>query len=108
MRIVSALEKLTDMTMAFSRIFRATAGTAILASLLAVGVAHSTDTRRIDAPASLMEQTAAEEAFSDAEYGVDPMVTGPASVSFKKEQAENGCDNAVWPHIPLACYPAKR
>ena len=93
------------MTMVLSRILRATAGTAALAMLLAVGVAHSTDTRRIEAPALLVEQTAAAAAFSDAPYGVDPMVTGPTSVSFKKQQAENGCDKAAWPDIPLACYP---
>jgi hypothetical protein len=93
------------MTMAFSRIFRATAGTAALALLLAAGVAHSTGTRHIEAPAGLAEQTAAEEAFSDAPYGVDPMVTGPTSASFKKEQAEAGCDKAVWPDISLDCYP---
>jgi hypothetical protein len=101
-----ALEKLTDMTMAFSRIYRATAGTAVVALLLAAGVAHSTDTRRIDAPVAVAE-TAAEEAFSDAPYGVDPMVTGPTSVSFKKTQAENGCATAVWPDIPLPCYPKR-
>jgi hypothetical protein len=105
MRIVSALEKLIDMTMAFSRIFRATAGTATLAVLLAAGVAHSTGTRHIEAPAGLEELTAAEEAFSDAEYGVDPMVTGPTSASFKKQQAEAGCGKAVWPDVPLDCYP---
>ena len=93
------------MTMVFSRILRATAGAAALAMLLAVGVAHSTDTRRIEAPAGLLEQTAAAEAFSDAPYGVDPMVTGPTSASFKKQQAENGCDKAAWPDIPLECYP---
>ena len=93
------------MTTAFSRILRATAGTAALAMLLAVGVAHSTDTRRIEAPALLVERTAAAEAFSDAPYGVDPMVTGPTSASFRKEQARNGCDKAVWPDIPLECYP---
>ena len=93
------------MTMVFSRILRATAGTAALAMLLAVGVAHSTDTRRIEAPAGLVERTAAAEAFSDAPYGVDPMVTGPTSASFKKEQADARCDQAVWPDIPLACYP---
>lgn len=92
------------MTIAFPRIFRATAGTAVLALLLAAGVAHSTGTRQIEGPA-LATQTAAEEAFSDAPYGVDPMVTGPTSASFKSEQAENGCDKAVWPDIPLACYP---
>lgn len=104
MRIVSALEKLTDMTMAFSRIFRATTGTAALAVLLAAGVAHSTGTRQIEGPA-LAGQTAAEEAFSDAPYGVDPMVTGPTSASFKKRQTQNGCDQAAWPDIPLDCYP---
>jgi hypothetical protein len=34
------------------------------------------------------------------------MVTGPTSVSFKKQQAEAGCGNAVWPDIPLECYPS--
>jgi len=107
MRIVSALEKLTGMTIAFSGIFRATAGTATLAVLLAAGVAHSTGTRHIEAPAGLEKLTAAEEVFADADYGVDPMVTGPTSASFKKQRAENGCDTAVWPDIPLACYPKR-
>jgi hypothetical protein len=107
MRIVSMLEKLTGMTMAFSRIFRATAATATLAVLLAAGVAHSTGTRYIDAPAGLTQLTPAEEAFSDAPYGVDPMVTGPTSASFKQQQADAGCDKAVWPDIPLACYPKR-
>ncbi|MDQ2632540.1 MAG: hypothetical protein M3Y78_02260 [Pseudomonadota bacterium] len=93
------------MTMAFSRIFRATAAPALLAVLLAAGVAHSTGTRYIEAPANLTERTPAQEVFPDAPYGVDPMVTGPTSVSFKKEQAEAGCDKAAWPDIPLACYP---
>jgi hypothetical protein len=92
------------MTTAFSRIFRATASTAALAVLLAAGVAHSTGTRHIEAPAGLAE-TATEQAFPDAEYGVDPMVTGPTSASFKRQQAEAGCDKAAWPDIPLACYP---
>lgn len=91
------------MTMAFSRIFRTTLATSAVAVLLAAGVAHSTGTRHIDGPA--LPRTAAEEAFSDAPYGVDPMVTGPTSASFKREQAENGCDKAVWPDVPLDCYP---
>ena len=33
------------------------------------------------------------------------MVTGPTSASFKQQQAEAGCDKAVWPDIPLDCYP---
>jgi hypothetical protein len=106
MRIVSALEKLTGMNMAFSRISRAAAGTAVFALLLAAGVAHSTGTRQIEGPA-LAAQTPAEEAFADAPYGVDPMVTGPTSASFKKEQADAGCNKAVWPDIPLACYPKR-
>jgi hypothetical protein len=94
------------MTMAFSRISRAVLGTSALAVLLAAGVAHSTGTRQIDGPA-LKAPTAAEEAFSDASYGVDPVVTGPTSASFKKQQADAGCDKAVWPDIPLACYPGR-
>ena len=103
-------EKLTGMTMIFSRISRtiATASTTavLLAGLLAGGVAHSTGTRQIEGPfPSRVAQTAAEEAFPDAPYGVDPMGTGPASTSFTKQQVTAGCDNAVWPDIPLACYP---
>jgi hypothetical protein len=91
------------MTMAFSRILRATAGTSVIAVLLAAGVAHSTATR-MERPA-ILAATAAEEAFPDADYGVDPIVTGPTSASFKKQQAKAGCGKAVWPDIPLECYP---
>lgn len=103
MWIVSALEKLTDMTMAFSRIFRLTAVLAALTVLLAAGVANSTGTRQVDGPR--LAQTGAEQAFADAPYGVDPMVTGPTSASFKKQQAEAACDIVAWPNIPLDCYP---
>lgn len=89
--------------MAFSRISRTTIATSALAVLLAAGVAHSTGTRHLDGPA--LPQTAAEVAFPDAPYGVDPMVTGPTSASFRKRQADADCDKAVWPDIPLACYP---
>ena len=41
------------MTMAFSRILRATVGTSAIAVLLAAGVAHSTGTRQIEGPAGL-------------------------------------------------------
>ena len=94
------------MSMSFSRTFRAAASAAAMAVLLAAGVAHSTGTRQIEGPA-LVSPTAAEEAFADAPYGVDPVVTGPTSASFKKRQAEAGCDKAVWPDIPLACYPKR-
>ena len=43
--------------------------------------------------------------FPDAPHGVDPVVTGPVSASFRQQQAEAGCDKAVWPKIPAACYP---
>jgi hypothetical protein len=91
------------MTMAFSRIFRTTTATATMAVLLAAGVAHSTGTRQIEGPVQTL--TATEEAFPDAPYGVDPTVTGPTSASFKTRQAAAGCNQAVWPNIPLACYP---
>jgi hypothetical protein len=90
------------MTMAFSRVLRTTAATSAIALLLAAGVAHSTGTRQIESP---LAPTAAEEAFADADYGVDPMVTGPTSVAFERRQADLGCEQAVWPNIPLACYP---
>ena len=94
------------MDMTFSRTFRTAAGAAALAVLLAAGVAHSTGTRQVEGPA-MAAPTAAEEAFADAPYGVDAMVTGPMSASFKKRQAETGCDKALWPDIPLDCYPKR-
>ena len=90
--------------MAFSTILRATATSAV-ALILAAGVAHSTGTRNIDRPT--LPRTAAEEAFPDAPMGVDPMVTGPTTTAFKKERAKAGCDVAVWPNIPMACFPRR-
>lgn len=43
--------------------------------------------------------------FPDAPDGVDPVVTGPVSTSFRKTQEAFGCDRAKWPNIPAACYP---
>lgn len=103
MWIVSGLEKLTGM-MAFSTILRTTAAVSA-ALLLVAGVAHSTGTRQVDRPA--MPQTAAEETFQDAPFGVDPMVTGPTTASFKALQEQSGCGQAEWPNIPLACYPKR-
>lgn len=74
-----------------------------LALVLAGGVAHSAATRP-DTP-KIAAATQAEALFPDAPDGVDPMVTGPVSVSFKQRQADAGCDKAVWPHVPAACYP---
>ena len=88
------------------RLLRSGAAAAAVAVLLAAGVAHSTGTRQIEGPAGPL-QTAAEEAFPDADYGVDPMVTGPTTASFKKQQTEAGCDKSAWPDIPLACFPGR-
>jgi hypothetical protein len=43
--------------------------------------------------------------FPDASFGVDPVVTGPVSKSFREQQKLNNCDMAAWPKIPAACYP---
>ncbi|MEQ1943820.1 hypothetical protein ABMA32_15505 [Mesorhizobium sp. VNQ89] len=93
------------MNTAFSRVFRSTVATASVALLLAAGVAHSTGTRQIEGPA--LPQSAAEEAFPDAAFGVDHMVTGPTSPEFKRQQADAGCDQAIWPDVPLTCYPKR-
>ena len=93
------------MKMAISRIFRATLGSFAVAILLAAGVAHSTGTRQVEKPAVSDVTTEAEQAFADAPYGVDPMVTGPTTASFKRKQAVAGCNDAVWPNVPLDCYP---
>ena len=49
--------------------------------------------------------SAAELAYADAPYGVEPMVTGPVSKEFETRQKTAGCGLARWPDIPLACYP---
>lgn len=89
--------------MAFSRIFRTTIAGSAMIVLLASGAAHSTGSRYLQAPTDV---SAAEAAFDDAPYGVDPVVTGPTSASFKKRQQAFNCDKAAWPNVPLACFPA--
>jgi len=74
-----------------------------LALMLAGGVAHSAATR-VEAPKTA-GPTQAEALFPDAPDGVDPMVTGPVSAAFRQRQADAGCDKAVWPNVPAACYP---
>ena len=91
--------------MAFSRTLRTTAAASAMALLLAAGVAHSTGSRQIESPD--FRQTAAEEAFPDADMGVDPTVTGPTTLAFKQQQEEAGCDTAKWPNVPMACYPKR-
>ena len=75
--------------------------TVVLAVVVTIG-AGSLTTGKLDAP---KPPTTAELAYADAPHGVDPMVTGPVSASFKKQQEIEGCDQAKWPDIPLACFP---
>ncbi|MBX3579036.1 MAG: hypothetical protein KF723_17695 [Rhizobiaceae bacterium] len=51
------------------------------------------------------ERTLAELAFPDAPYGVDPVVTGPRSAALRARQDGAGCAEAVWPNVPVDCYP---
>jgi hypothetical protein len=77
----------------------------VVAVALATGGAQSAATRI----APLSQQGAAvpdaAQLFPDAPDGVDPVVTGPVSAAFRQQQAEAGCDKAVWPNIPASCYP---
>lgn len=75
---------------------------AAMALMLAVGGARSAAPRA----EAVQPVTPAEQLFPDAPDGVDPMTTGPVSASFRKQQAEADCTDAVWPDIPAACYPA--
>lgn len=72
--------------------------TTVLATALAVAGA-AVDSGRINDP------TPAERVYADAPQGVDPMVTGPVSAAYRERQAQNDCGRAVWPDVPLACYP---
>lgn len=57
-------------------------------------------------PGSERTQTSdVAQMFADAPDGVDPIVTGPVSAAFRQQQADAGCDRAVWPNIPAVCYP---
>ncbi len=73
---------------------------------LALGISVQGEPTRL---AELGEQpaitTSAEEMFPDAAYGVDPVVTGPVSASFKEKQALLRCADAEWPNVPAGCYP---
>jgi hypothetical protein len=78
---------------------------AAFAILLAANAAQSAASQR-DAHTSLsITASAAEQIFADAPDGVDPMVTGPVSTAFKQRQHAANCDSAIWPNIPMVCYP---
>ncbi|MET3793284.1 hypothetical protein [Aquamicrobium terrae] len=79
--------------------------TLCMAAVLAGGVAHSMATAKETGADKMLSVTAAQQLFSDAPDGVDPMVTGPVSAAFEKRQREAGCAEAVWPNVPLSCYP---
>jgi hypothetical protein len=49
--------------------------------------------------------TPAEEKFADAPDGVDPVVTGPRTADLRERQQVLNCESAVWPNVPLGCYP---
>jgi hypothetical protein len=85
--------------------FALSIGGVALTVMLATGVAQSAATR---AAPDLYQPTAvsdAQQLFADAPDGVDSMVTGPVSASFRQKQADLGCAKAVWPDVPAACYP---
>ncbi|MET3662360.1 hypothetical protein [Aquamicrobium ahrensii] len=74
-------------------------------AVLAGGAAHSMATANAGGKDRVLSVTAAQQLFSDAPDGVDPMVTGPVSSAFRERQREAGCAEAVWPNVPLGCYP---
>ena len=78
---------------------------AAFAVIVTAGIAHSMVTRTDASTAGLLTASTAEDLFPDAPDGVDAMVTGPVSVSFKQRQAELGCAKARWPNVPAGCYP---
>ncbi|WP_376702782.1 hypothetical protein RQ479_23215 [Mesorhizobium sp. ISC25] len=77
-----------------------------LAVLLAAGAAQSAASSFKETRTALpSDKRSAEQLFADAPDGVDPVVTGPVSAAFKQRQQNAGCDSAVWPRIPVVCYP---
>jgi hypothetical protein len=76
-----------------------------LAAVFAAGAAHSMVSGNKAVSGQVLTATAAQQLFSDAPDGVDPMVTGPVSTSFRKKQQDAGCAEAEWPDVPVACYP---
>ncbi|WP_434724440.1 hypothetical protein [Mesorhizobium sp. RIZ17] len=78
---------------------------AALGMLVAAGAAQSAATLREADPITPPDARTAQQMFADAPDGVDPIVTGPVSASFKQRQKDANCDTAVWPKIPTTCYP---
>lgn len=86
------------------RMLLSLAGVAAMVAL-ATGGAQSAATRIVPSVDQGAVTFNAEQMFADAPDGVDPIVTGPVSTAFRQQQAEAGCESAVWPHIPARCYP---
>lgn len=78
---------------------------AALGALLVAGAAQSATALKEANPARPDDARTVEQMFADAPDGVDPVVTGPVSASFKQRQKAANCDSAVWPNIPRVCYP---
>ncbi|WP_246684818.1 hypothetical protein [Mesorhizobium sp. B2-7-1] len=78
---------------------------AALGVLIAAGAAQSAAALREADPMTPPDARTAQQMFADAPDGVDPIVTGPVSASFKQRQKAANCDTAVWPKIPATCYP---
>ena len=76
-----------------------------LAVVFAAGAAHSMVGNDGGLSDNVLSATEAQRLFADAPDGVDPITTGPVSVSFRKTQHDAGCLEAKWPNIPAACYP---
>ncbi|TIX27650.1 hypothetical protein [Mesorhizobium sp.] len=75
------------------------------AVLVAANAAQSAAALKESRSALPSDAQSAEQIFADAPDGVDPMVTGPVSAAFKQRQDAANCDSAVWPNIPMVCYP---
>jgi hypothetical protein len=90
------------MTISFGTFASGLASAALVLALASSG-AQSAASRhdRLD----IVPQQSAQLLFPDAPDGVDPMVTGPVSASFKQRQDEAGCARMQWPDISAACYP---
>ncbi len=78
---------------------------AALGVLVAAGAAQSAAALREVDPITPPDARTAQQMFAEAPDGVDPIVTGPVSATFKQRQKAANCDTAVWPKIPATCYP---
>jgi hypothetical protein len=90
--------------MVFNKFYLPT-GVMLGAAVIAVVLGTSSSSAVRYAPLEKTIATAAEQAFADAPYGVDSMVTGPTSASFKQRQDDLNCNVAVWPNVPMGCFP---